>query len=125
MDIAGSLLRHDHPVKLLQGPVHSVKIHFDDVFTSHSICLVNRVLDGGYGFVCRQDAGKSKETRLHNCVDPAAQTDLPGKPVSVNNVKIHILLDKMFLDGSRERGPHFGRPSPGVEQKGGSVDSVS
>src|SRR6185503_8838060 len=75
-------------------------------------------------FVARQDAADAEEAGLHDRVDAAAHSDLPGERIRVDREETKLLLDDLLLHLARKSIPNSAAITRRVQEKDGTVCRV-
>ena len=90
-------------------------------FAPLPVSFLDGVLDGSDSFRRRQHATNRKEASLHDGVDSAAHARLARDSVSVDHIKLELLLEDGLLHLPREMVPNFVRPKRGIQQECSSI----
>ena len=108
-------------MQVAQGRIHRGVVFLHHALTALAVSLLDSVLDGGNGFLARQHSADGEETRLHDGVDAAAHAGLLGHIVTVDDVKLELLVDDLLLHQARQVVPNLVGAERAVQQEGGAV----
>lgn len=78
---------------MIKSSVNCLTVFGDHLLAKLAVTLLNGVFDVIYSFLFRKHAGKGEESNLHNCINAAAHAGFFGHSITVDGVKLEILLD--------------------------------
>jgi len=108
-------------VEVAQGGVHGGEVLLHDAGAALAVGLLDGVLDGFDGFLARQHTADGEETGLHDGVDAATHAGFLGHLVTVDDVKLQLLVDDLLLNQAGQVVPNVVGAVDAVQQEGGAV----